>query len=138
MKRQYIYLASKALTRITLQLALLCILRTVVSVAPSFFSVKSFLSFAFFPNFIPESCQQELHADIQSQFLPEMLSAMLQALRSHMDSVSLDDVTQCMRACFKVLSKIQMPVAYMDVEAEVQADDTDVQPTVDEIQKEQV
>uniref|UniRef100_A0A8C4IST9 DOP1 leucine zipper like protein B n=1 Tax=Dicentrarchus labrax TaxID=13489 RepID=A0A8C4IST9_DICLA len=58
----------------------------------------------------------ELHADIQSQFLPEMLSTMLCTLRSHMDTVSLEDVTQGLRACFKVLSKIQMPVADMDSE----------------------
>ncbi|XP_075895809.1 protein DOP1B isoform X2 [Nelusetta ayraudi] len=79
----------------------------------------------------------ELHADIQSQYLPDMLSVMLQALRSHMDTASLDDVTQSMRACFKVLSKIQMPVAYMDVEAEVQADDTEVRSKVDEAKKNQ-
>lgn len=63
---------------------------------------------------------------------------MLQALRSYMDTASLDDVTQSMRACFKVLSKIQMPVAYMDVEAEVQADDTEVQSKVDEAKRNQV
>lgn len=67
-----------------------------------------------------------------------MLSVMLQALRSHMDTASLDDVTQSMRACFKVLSKIQMPVAYMDVESEEQSDDTEVQSTIDEPKKNQV
>lgn len=59
----------------------------------------------------------ELHADIQSQFLPEMLGTMLNALQSNITSVSLEDVTQSLQACFKVLSKIQMPVAYMDTEA---------------------
>lgn len=67
-----------------------------------------------------------------------MLSTILQALRSHMDTASLDDVTQSVRACFKVLSKIQMPVAYMDVEAEMQADDTDAPLMVDEPKNEQV
>uniref|UniRef100_A0A8D0DCY6 DOP1 leucine zipper like protein B n=1 Tax=Sander lucioperca TaxID=283035 RepID=A0A8D0DCY6_SANLU len=67
----------------------------------------------------------ELHADIQSQFLPEMLGTMLRTLHSHMDSVSLEDVTQGLRACFKVLSKIQMPVAYMDVEAGAQTEDVE-------------
>lgn len=59
----------------------------------------------------------ELHADIQAHFLPEVLATMLRTLRSHIDSVGLEDVTHCLRACFKVLSKIQMPVAYMDEEA---------------------
>ncbi|XP_068602895.1 protein dopey-2 [Brachionichthys hirsutus] len=65
----------------------------------------------------------ELHADIQFQFLPEMLSTMLQSLRSHIETVSLEDVTQGLRACFKVLSKIQMPVACMDVEAGANTED---------------
>lgn len=79
------------------------------------------------PTYVSEMCQLiiflldiiplELHADIQSQFLPEMLGTMLRALLSNICSVSLEEVTQCLRACFKVLSKIQMPVAYMDVEA---------------------
>ncbi|KAM3861725.1 protein DOP1B [Diretmus argenteus] len=59
----------------------------------------------------------ELHADIQSQLLPEMLGCMLRTLCSHMTSVDLTELTQGLRACFKVLSKIQMPVAYMDMEA---------------------
>lgn len=63
----------------------------------------------------------ELHADIQSQFLPEMLGTMLRALHSNMSSVSLEDITQSLRACFKVLSKIQMPVAYLDEEAGAKA-----------------
>ncbi|XP_077393509.1 protein DOP1B [Festucalex cinctus] len=59
----------------------------------------------------------ELHADIQSHFLPEMLGTMLRNLHSHIESVLLEDVTQGLRACFKVLSKIQMPVAFMDLQA---------------------
>ncbi|KAM6979247.1 protein DOP1B isoform 1-T1 [Tautogolabrus adspersus] len=77
----------------------------------------------------------ELHVDIQSQFLPEMLGTMLQTLSSHMDSVSLEDVTQGLRACFKVLSKIQMPVAYMDVEAGAHIDDMELQLPEEESQK---
>ncbi|XP_067372078.1 protein dopey-2 isoform X2 [Channa argus] len=65
----------------------------------------------------------ELHADIPSQLLPEMLGTMLRTLHSHMDSVSLEDVTQGLRACFRVLSKIQMPVSYMDFEAKLQTDE---------------
>lgn len=49
---------------------------------------------------------------------------MLKTLYSHMDTVSLEDVTQSLRACFKVLSKIQMPVAYMDVDGMTQLEET--------------
>uniref|UniRef100_A0A8C1JDC8 DOP1 leucine zipper like protein B n=1 Tax=Cyprinus carpio TaxID=7962 RepID=A0A8C1JDC8_CYPCA len=51
----------------------------------------------------------ELYADIQMHYLPQMLGSMLQSLHSHMTSLSLQELTQAMRACFKVLSKIQMP-----------------------------
>uniref|UniRef100_A0A8C7F1C9 DOP1 leucine zipper like protein B n=1 Tax=Oncorhynchus kisutch TaxID=8019 RepID=A0A8C7F1C9_ONCKI len=60
----------------------------------------------------------ELHADIQSQFLPQMLGRMLHALRTHMTCLDLSELTQGLRTCFKVLSKIQMPVTYMDMEVE--------------------
>ncbi|XP_028992483.1 protein dopey-2 [Betta splendens] len=73
----------------------------------------------------------ELHADIPSQFLPEMLGIMLQTLRSQMATVSLEDVTQGLRACFKVLSKIQMPVAYMDTETRAQTEEMEL-PTPEE------
>uniref|UniRef100_A0A673WY14 DOP1 leucine zipper like protein B n=1 Tax=Salmo trutta TaxID=8032 RepID=A0A673WY14_SALTR len=62
----------------------------------------------------------ELHADIQSQFLPQMLGRMLHALRTHMTCLDLSELTQGLRTCFKVLSKIQMPVTYMDMEVESQ------------------
>ncbi|XP_044221081.1 protein dopey-2 [Thunnus albacares] len=77
----------------------------------------------------------ELHADIQSQFLPEMLGTLLQTLCSHMDSVSLEDVTQGLRTCFKVLSKIQMPVAYMDIEAGAHSEEMESQTLEEEDRK---
>uniref|UniRef100_A0A8B9GMA1 DOP1 leucine zipper like protein B n=1 Tax=Astyanax mexicanus TaxID=7994 RepID=A0A8B9GMA1_ASTMX len=62
----------------------------------------------------------ELYAEIQTQFLPQMLGSMLLSLRAHPASLSLPELTQALRACFKVLSRIQMPVTYMDMEAESQ------------------
>ncbi|XP_066563105.1 protein dopey-2 [Amia ocellicauda] len=60
----------------------------------------------------------ELYSEIQTQYLPQMLNNMLQALHEHIAELSLLELTQGLRACFKVLSKIQMPVAYMDLESE--------------------
>ncbi|XP_064183737.1 protein dopey-2 [Anguilla rostrata] len=65
----------------------------------------------------------ELYSEIQTQYLPQMLGSMLHALQSNMTLLSLSELTQGLRACFKVLSKIQMPVAYMDMEAELQTRD---------------
>uniref|UniRef100_A0A671LRW5 Protein dopey-2-like n=1 Tax=Sinocyclocheilus anshuiensis TaxID=1608454 RepID=A0A671LRW5_9TELE len=73
--------------------------------------------------FLMDVIPLELYAEIQTQCLPQMLGSMLQSLRSHMTSLSLQELTQALRACFKVLSKIQMPVAYMDMEAESQTQD---------------
>ncbi|CAL8369830.1 unnamed protein product [Arctogadus glacialis] len=78
--------------------------------------------------FLLEVLPLELHADIQSQFLPEMLGKMLAALHANMAAVGLVALTQGLRACFKVLGKIQMPVAYMDLEAEATALEADSQP----------
>ncbi|XP_060732022.1 protein dopey-2 isoform X2 [Tachysurus vachellii] len=65
----------------------------------------------------------ELYAEIQTQLLPQMLGSMLQSLCSHMKSLSLVELTHALRACFKVLSKIQMPVSYMDMDVESQTKD---------------
>jgi len=67
-----------------------------------------------------------------------MLGTMLQTLRRHMDSVSLEDVTQGLRACFKVLSKIQMPVAYMDADAIAHTEEVELKSTEDGGTKTQV
>ncbi|KAJ3592581.1 hypothetical protein NHX12_007708 [Muraenolepis orangiensis] len=68
--------------------------------------------------FLLEVLPLELHADIQSQLLPEVLGTMLCALHDNMATVSPAELTVALQACFKILSKIQMPVAYMDLEAE--------------------
>ncbi|XP_069010080.1 protein DOP1B [Embiotoca jacksoni] len=77
----------------------------------------------------------ELHADIKSHFLPEMLGTMLRTLRTHMDSISREEVTQGLRACFKVLSKIQMPVVYMDVDIGAHTEEMELQPPEEETTK---
>ncbi|CAB1347250.1 unnamed protein product [Coregonus sp. 'balchen'] len=62
-----------------------------------------------------------------SQFLPQMLGRMLHVLCTHMTSLDLSELTQGLHACFKVLSKIQMPVAYMDMEEESQTQEVESQ-----------
>lgn len=64
-----------------------------------------------------------------------MLSTMLQMLLDHMDTVSLEDVTQSLRACFKVLNKIQMPVAYLDIEAAAHTEDMELLSPEEESKK---
>uniref|UniRef100_A0A672STT1 DOP1 leucine zipper like protein B n=1 Tax=Sinocyclocheilus grahami TaxID=75366 RepID=A0A672STT1_SINGR len=74
--------------------------------------------------FLMDVIPLELYAEIQTQCLPQILGCMLQSLRCHMTSLRLQELTQALRACFKVLSKIQMPVAYMDMEVNGNHDDS--------------
>lgn len=56
-----------------------------------------------------------------------MLGCMLRTFCTHKASVDLGELTHGLRACFKVLSKIQMPVAYMDVETEAEIEENELQ-----------
>ncbi|XP_056415569.1 protein dopey-2 isoform X2 [Hyla sarda] len=58
----------------------------------------------------------ELYSEVQTQYLPQMLSYMAQSLSENMDALSLPELTQALKTCFKVLSKVQMPPAYLDMD----------------------
>uniref|UniRef100_A0A8B9SJ42 DOP1 leucine zipper like protein B n=1 Tax=Anas platyrhynchos TaxID=8839 RepID=A0A8B9SJ42_ANAPL len=58
----------------------------------------------------------ELYSEVQTQYLPQMLSYMVQSLSENMEVLSLPELTHALRTCFKVLSKVQMPPSYLDVE----------------------
>ncbi|XP_066455082.1 protein dopey-2 isoform X2 [Eleutherodactylus coqui] len=59
----------------------------------------------------------ELYSEVQTQYLPQMLGYMAQSLAENMDGLSLPELTQALKTCFKVLSKVQMPPAYLDMES---------------------
>ncbi|KAM3837699.1 protein DOP1B isoform 2-T2 [Vipera latastei] len=58
----------------------------------------------------------ELYSEVQSLYLPQMLSCMVQSLLENMEVLSLSELTYVLRTCFKVLSKVQMPSAYLSTE----------------------
>ncbi|XP_007423388.1 protein dopey-2 isoform X2 [Python bivittatus] len=58
----------------------------------------------------------ELYSEVQSLYLPQMLSCMAQSLLQNMEVLSLPEFTHVLRTCFKVLSKVQMPSAYLSTE----------------------
>ncbi|KAL4657008.1 protein dopey-2 isoform X2 [Arapaima gigas] len=70
--------------------------------------------------FLLEVIPLELSPEIQTEYLPQMLGNMLQTLQGHLGELSLPELTQALRACFRILSKIQMPLGYVDMEAESQ------------------
>ncbi|KFV71290.1 Protein dopey-2 [Dryobates pubescens] len=58
----------------------------------------------------------ELYSEVQSQYLPQMLSFMVQSLLENMEVLDLPELTHALKTCFKVLSKVQMPPSYLDAE----------------------
>ncbi|XP_066474998.1 protein dopey-2 [Tiliqua scincoides] len=58
----------------------------------------------------------ELYSEVQTLYLPQMLSCMVQLLLENMETLSLPELTHALRTCFKVLSKVQMPPAYLGTE----------------------
>ncbi|XP_020645047.3 protein DOP1B [Pogona vitticeps] len=58
----------------------------------------------------------ELYSEVQSLYLPQMLSCIVQSLLENMEILSLPDLIHALKTCFKVLSKVQMPPAYLGTE----------------------
>ncbi|XP_064503156.1 protein dopey-2 isoform X1 [Pseudopipra pipra] len=58
----------------------------------------------------------ELYSEVQTQYLPQMLSYMVQSLLEKMELLGLPELTHALKTCFKVLSKVQMPPSYLDIE----------------------
>ncbi|XP_006886789.1 PREDICTED: protein dopey-2 [Elephantulus edwardii] len=58
----------------------------------------------------------ELYSEVQTQYLPQVLNCMVQPLAEDMEALSLPELTQALKTCFKVLSKVQMPPSYLDTE----------------------
>lgn len=53
---------------------------------------------------------------MQTQYLPQMLSYVVQSLLENMEVLALPELTHALKTCFKVLSKVQMPPSYLDIE----------------------
>lgn len=53
---------------------------------------------------------------MQTLYLPQMLSCMLQSVFENMEALRLPELTSALRTCLKVLSKVQMPPAYLATE----------------------
>ncbi|EDL76736.1 dopey family member 2 (predicted), isoform CRA_c [Rattus norvegicus] len=58
----------------------------------------------------------ELYSEVQTQYLPQVLGCLLQPLAEEVEALSLPELTHALKTCFKVLSKVQMPPSYLDME----------------------
>ncbi|MBN3318093.1 DOP1 protein, partial [Atractosteus spatula] len=53
---------------------------------------------------------QETYIEIQTEHLPQLLLRMVSALTSHLQALGLSELTDCLRLCSKILSKVQPPL----------------------------
>ncbi|XP_074156698.1 protein DOP1B isoform X2 [Sminthopsis crassicaudata] len=60
----------------------------------------------------------ELYSEVQTQYLPQMLSYMVQCLYEELEFLTLPELTHALKTCFKVLNKVQMPPSYLDIETQ--------------------
>uniref|UniRef100_A0A4W3J8C0 DOP1 leucine zipper like protein A n=1 Tax=Callorhinchus milii TaxID=7868 RepID=A0A4W3J8C0_CALMI len=53
---------------------------------------------------------QETYIEIQTEHLPQLLLRMVSGLTSHLRALCLPELTDCLRLCSKILSKVQPPL----------------------------
>ncbi|NXC23977.1 DOP1 protein, partial [Campylorhamphus procurvoides] len=53
---------------------------------------------------------QETYIEIQTEHLPQLLLRMISALTSHLNTLHLSELTDSLRLCSKILSKVQPPL----------------------------
>lgn len=53
---------------------------------------------------------QETYIEIQTEHLPQLLLRMISALTSHLQTLHLSELTDSLRLCSKILSKVQPPL----------------------------
>uniref|UniRef100_A0A8C3C8D5 DOP1 leucine zipper like protein A n=1 Tax=Cairina moschata TaxID=8855 RepID=A0A8C3C8D5_CAIMO len=64
----------------------------------------------YFNTFSKEMLVQETYIEIQTEHLPQLLLRMISALTSHLQTLHLSELTDSLRLCSKILSKVQPPL----------------------------
>uniref|UniRef100_UPI00398E42B7 protein DOP1A n=1 Tax=Pristiophorus japonicus TaxID=55135 RepID=UPI00398E42B7 len=59
---------------------------------------------------------QETYIEIQTEHLPQLLLRMVSGLTSHLQALCLSELTDCLKLCSKILSKVQPPLLSPGVE----------------------
>ncbi|XP_015714465.1 protein dopey-1 isoform X2 [Coturnix japonica] len=63
---------------------------------------------------------QETYIEIQTEHLPQLLLRMISALTSHLHTLHLSELTDSLRLCSKILSKVQPPLLSAGVDGTLQ------------------
>uniref|UniRef100_A0A8C8SNF6 DOP1 leucine zipper like protein A n=1 Tax=Pelusios castaneus TaxID=367368 RepID=A0A8C8SNF6_9SAUR len=68
------------------------------------------ISFCLLVDFLLDIVSLETYIEIQTEHLPQLLLRMISALTSHLHSLHLSELTDSLRLCSKILSKVQPPL----------------------------
>ncbi|XP_072437220.1 protein DOP1A isoform X3 [Chiloscyllium punctatum] len=63
---------------------------------------------------------QETYIEIQTEHLPQLLLRMISGLTSHLPALCLSELTDCLKLCSKILSKVQPPLLSPGAECKLQ------------------
>uniref|UniRef100_A0A9L0SGE9 DOP1 leucine zipper like protein A n=2 Tax=Equus TaxID=9789 RepID=A0A9L0SGE9_HORSE len=67
-------------------------------------------SFCLLVDFLLDIVSLETYIEIQTEHLPQLLLRMVSALTSHLQTLHLSELTDSLRLCSKILSKVQPPL----------------------------
>ncbi|XP_044532240.1 protein dopey-1 isoform X2 [Gracilinanus agilis] len=67
-------------------------------------------SFCLLVDFLLDIVSLETYIEIQTEHLPQLLLRMISALTSHLQTLYLSELTDSLRLCSKILSKVQPPL----------------------------
>ncbi|XP_024861036.1 protein dopey-1 isoform X1 [Kryptolebias marmoratus] len=70
----------------------------------------SLVEFCGLVDFLLDIVSLETYIEIQTEHLPQLLLRMVAALTAHLQALGLGELTQCLRLCSKILSKVQPPL----------------------------
>ncbi|XP_069788305.1 protein DOP1A isoform X2 [Narcine bancroftii] len=66
--------------------------------------------FCLLVDFLLDIVSLETYIEIQTEHLPQLLVRMVSALTSHLQALCLSELTECLKLCSKILSKVQPPL----------------------------
>ncbi|XP_066558430.1 protein dopey-1 isoform X2 [Amia ocellicauda] len=83
-------------------------------------SELSLIEFCLLVDFLLDIVSLETYIEIQTEHLPQLLLRMVSALTSHLQALGLAELTDCLRLCSKILSKVQPPLVSPGAEGSLQ------------------
>ncbi|XP_021247279.1 protein dopey-1 isoform X2 [Numida meleagris] len=77
-------------------------------------------NFCLLVDFLLDIVSLETYIEIQTEHLPQLLLRMISALTSHLQTLHLSELTDSLRLCSKILSKVQPPLLSAGVDGTLQ------------------